>query len=89
MIEGEEMSSAPPGSQAFLGSLQDATTKLWKWLSEADQLIYAKLAKKWLDEAPPPNIQSRYSSTEAIHLGPLFIQAYAQNGQLHAVQNCP
>jgi hypothetical protein len=89
MIEAEEMSGAPPGSQAFLGSLQDATTKLWKWLSEADQLIYAKLAKKWLDEAPPPNIQSRYSSTEAIHLGPLFIQAYAQNGQLHAGQNCP
>jgi hypothetical protein len=60
MMEAEEMSGAPPGSQAFLGSLQDATTKLWKRLSEADQQTYAYLAKKWSDEAPPPKIQSRY-----------------------------
>jgi hypothetical protein len=46
MLEAEDMSGAPPGSQAFLGSLQDATTKLWKRLSEADQQIYIRKTLK-------------------------------------------
>jgi hypothetical protein len=29
----QEMSGGAPGSQAFLGALQDATTRLWKKLS--------------------------------------------------------
>jgi hypothetical protein len=57
--EAEEMSGAPPGSRAFLGSLQDATTKLWKRLSDQDQQIYVRLANKWSDESPPPHIQAR------------------------------
>jgi hypothetical protein len=59
MMEAERMSGALPGSQAFLGSLQDATTKLWRMLSEEEQDVYASLGKKWSDNAPPPNIQAR------------------------------
>ncbi len=59
MLEAEEMSGAPPGSRAFLGSLQDATSKLWRRLSEEEQELYASLAKKWSDNAPPPNVQAR------------------------------
>ena len=60
MMEAEEMSGAPPGSQAFLGSLQDATTKLWKRLTPGVQQIYVNLSRKWSDEFPPPNIQARH-----------------------------
>jgi hypothetical protein len=65
MLEAEEMSGAPPGSQAFLGSLQDATTKLWQRLSEEEQELFASLAKKWSDNAPPPNIQARYAISDS------------------------
>jgi hypothetical protein len=61
MMEAEEMAGAPPGSQAFLGCLQDATTKLWRMLSEEEQELYENLARKWSDNAPPPNIQARYA----------------------------
>jgi hypothetical protein len=60
MIEAEEMSESPPGSQAFLACLQHATTKLWNSLSNGEQQIYVKLSKKWSDEPPPPHIQARY-----------------------------
>jgi hypothetical protein len=60
IMEAEEMSGSPPGSQAFLGYLQKATTKLWNDLSDAEQELYVNLAKKWLDQPPPPNIQARY-----------------------------
>ena len=60
MIAAEEMSGAPPGSQAFLGSLQDATTRLWKALSPNSQKRYENLAKMWSDQAPPPDVQARY-----------------------------
>jgi hypothetical protein len=60
MMEAEEMSGALPGSQAFLGSLQDATTKLWTRLPSEEQDVFASLAKKWSEEAPPPHIQARY-----------------------------
>jgi hypothetical protein len=59
MTEAEEMSGALPGSRAFLGSLQDATTKLWKELSDNEQQLYVRLASKWSDEPPPANIQAR------------------------------
>ena len=62
MLEAQKMAGAPPGSQAFLGCLQDATTKLWKRLPPGNQQVYANLAKKWSDEFPPPNIQARYVS---------------------------
>jgi len=53
MMEAENICGSLPGTQAFLGSLQDATAKLWKRLSKADQQTYANLAKKWLKEVPP------------------------------------
>jgi hypothetical protein len=68
MMEAEDMCGAPPGSQAFLGSLQDATSKLWKRLSEADQQTFANLAKKWSEEAPPPIVQSRYFISKSFTL---------------------
>jgi hypothetical protein len=60
MMKTEEMSGSPPGSRAFLGCLQDATTTMWNLLPDEDQELYARLAKKWSDEAPPANIQARY-----------------------------
>lgn len=61
-IEAKALSGALPGSQAYLGALQDATTKLWRQLSDREQQIYIKLAKRWSDEPPPPHIQARYVS---------------------------
>jgi hypothetical protein len=60
MMLTEEMSGAPPGSCAFLGCLQDATTTLWKKLPDEEQELYSRLAKKWSDKAPLPDIQARY-----------------------------
>jgi len=60
IMEAENICVSLPRTQAFLGSLQDTTTKLWKRLSEADQQTYANLAKKWSEEVPPPKVQSRY-----------------------------
>ncbi|KAI9436410.1 hypothetical protein BJY52DRAFT_1230495 [Lactarius psammicola] len=63
MLEAEQMSGACPGSQAFLGSLQDATTKIWSTLSVKDQQRYSNLATRWSDDAPPPRIQVRMASS--------------------------
>ncbi|KAN0141412.1 hypothetical protein V8E53_000657 [Lactarius tabidus] len=63
MTEAEEMSGALPGSRAFLGSLQDTTTKLWKELSDDEQQLYVRLTSKWSDEPPPANIQARMASS--------------------------
>ncbi|KAI9437927.1 hypothetical protein BJY52DRAFT_1229961 [Lactarius psammicola] len=63
MLEVEQMSGAHPGSQAFLGSLQDATTKIWSTLSVENQQRYSNLATRWLDGAPPPHIQARMASS--------------------------
>ncbi|KAI9437939.1 hypothetical protein BJY52DRAFT_1229914 [Lactarius psammicola] len=62
MLEAEQMSGTRPGSQAFLGSLQDATTKIWSTLSVEDQQRYSNLATRWSDDAPPPHIQARMAS---------------------------
>jgi hypothetical protein len=48
------------GSQAYLGALQDATTRLWKERSREDQDSYAVCAKEWSDEKPPKHIQAKY-----------------------------
>jgi len=68
MMEAEEMSGAPPGSQAFLGSLQDATTRLWARLLLEEQDVFTRLAKKWSEEAPPPDIQARYFIYQSLTL---------------------
>ncbi|KAI9448886.1 hypothetical protein BJY52DRAFT_1228089 [Lactarius psammicola] len=63
MLEAEQMSGAHSGSQAFLGSLYDATTKIWPTLSAENQQRYSNLATRWSDDAPPPNIQARMASS--------------------------
>jgi hypothetical protein len=55
----QEMSGGVPGSKAFLGALQDATTQLWKDLSTEEQGDYAEIAKEWSDNSPPKDIQAR------------------------------
>jgi hypothetical protein len=57
----ERISGAVPGSQAFLGSLQDATTIHWRKLTEVQQDAYEDMARKWSKTAPPPHIQARYA----------------------------
>jgi hypothetical protein len=59
MLEAEKISNARPGSQEFLGSLQSATTKLWGKSTPSEQAMYVRLAKKWTEQAPPPEIQAR------------------------------
>jgi hypothetical protein len=60
MMEAEKMSGAPPGSRAFLGCLQDATTKLWNSRSDEEQQLYVRMSEKWSKRSPPPDIQARY-----------------------------
>ena len=75
MLEAEQMSGARPGSQAFLGSLQDATTKIWSTLSAEDQQRYSNLATRWSDDAPPPHIQARYLCQIQVHCSDTPINA--------------
>jgi hypothetical protein len=56
----KKMSGGAPGSQAFLGALQDATTSLWKKLSDEEQEQYADIAKEWSEDRPPKQIQAKY-----------------------------
>jgi hypothetical protein len=53
-----QISGDTPGSQAYLGALQDATTHLWKELACDEQEKYAQLAKEWSDDKPPKHIQT-------------------------------
>ncbi|KAH9014735.1 hypothetical protein EDB84DRAFT_1568013 [Lactarius hengduanensis] len=55
----QRMSGGNPGSQAFLGALQDATTSLWKKLSIEEQEPYAEIAKEWSEDRPPRDIQAK------------------------------
>ncbi|KAH9008808.1 hypothetical protein EDB84DRAFT_1446695 [Lactarius hengduanensis] len=55
----QRMSGGNPGSQAFLGALQDATTSLWKKLSIEEQEPYAEMAKEWSEDRPPRDIQAK------------------------------
>jgi hypothetical protein len=59
MALAQEMSGGAPGSQAFLGTLQDATTRLWKKLSIEEEERYAEVAKDWSENAPPKGIQAK------------------------------
>jgi len=56
----QEMSGAAPGSQAYLGALQNATTHFWKDLSEEEQDEYEDMARDWSENGPPSHIQTRY-----------------------------
>jgi hypothetical protein len=55
----QQMSGGVPGSQAFLGALQDATTSLWTKLPSEEQERYAKIAKEWSEDRPPRHIQTK------------------------------
>ncbi|KAI9451380.1 hypothetical protein BJY52DRAFT_1226698 [Lactarius psammicola] len=74
MLEVEQMSGAHPGSQAFLGSLQDATTKIWSTLSAEDQQRYSNLATRWSDDAPPPHIQASDEANNLLDDGTCFLK---------------
>ncbi|KAH9014686.1 hypothetical protein EDB85DRAFT_2157246 [Lactarius pseudohatsudake] len=53
------MSGGVPGSEAFLGALQDATTSLWMTLSSEEQVPYAERAKEWSEDRPPRDVQAK------------------------------
>ena len=55
-----QISGGVPGSQVYLGALQNATTQLWKKLSIKEQEFYVDLAKEWSDRKPPKHIQAKY-----------------------------
>ncbi|KAH9031440.1 hypothetical protein EDB83DRAFT_2319252 [Lactarius deliciosus] len=55
----KKLSGGLPGSQAFLGALQDATTSLWKKLPIEEQEQYAEIAKEWSEDRPPRDIQAK------------------------------
>ncbi|KAH9043472.1 hypothetical protein EDB83DRAFT_2227854, partial [Lactarius deliciosus] len=55
----QKLSGALPGSEAFLGALQDATTSLWKKLSIEEQEPYAEIAKEWSEDRPQRDIQAK------------------------------
>ena len=55
----QKRSGGSPGSQAFLGALQDVTTDLWIKLSDEEQDAYAATAKKWSEDRPPKEVQAK------------------------------
>jgi hypothetical protein len=55
----QKRSGGFPGSQAFLGALQDVTTDLWITLSDEEQDAYAAMAKKWSEDRPPKEVQAK------------------------------
>ncbi|KAH8986674.1 hypothetical protein EDB86DRAFT_2832630 [Lactarius hatsudake] len=55
----QKLSGALPGSEAFLGALQDATTSLWKKLSIEEQEPYVEIAKEGSEDRPPRDIQAK------------------------------
>ncbi|KAH9074355.1 hypothetical protein EDB83DRAFT_2516178 [Lactarius deliciosus] len=55
----QKLSGGLPGSEAFLGALQDATTSLWKKLSIEEQEPYAEIAKEWSEDRPLRDIQAK------------------------------
>ena len=59
-METERISEAPPGSETFFSHLQAVTSALWAALPPCEQAVYIVLAKKWSEQAPPPEIQARY-----------------------------
>ncbi|KAI9439083.1 hypothetical protein H4582DRAFT_2075741 [Lactarius indigo] len=61
-VLAEEMSGAVPGTQEFLGALQEATTELWKKLPIEEQERFAETAKEWSDNGPPKGIQAKMAS---------------------------
>ncbi|KAH9036288.1 hypothetical protein EDB84DRAFT_1437709 [Lactarius hengduanensis] len=58
----EDMSGAAPGTETFFGSIQDATTELWKKLPVEEQERFAQTAEEWSDNGPPKGIQAKMAS---------------------------
>lgn len=63
MAHAQDMSGGTPGSQAFLGALQDAITLFWNDLSTDDVDMYEEMARDWSENGPPHHIQSRQVTT--------------------------
>ena len=63
MAHAQDISGGAPGSQAFLGALQDATTHFWNDLSTDDVEMYEDMVRDWSENAPPHHIQSRQVHT--------------------------
>ncbi|KAF8265470.1 hypothetical protein EI94DRAFT_1702459 [Lactarius quietus] len=59
MVCKEYISGGAPGSQAFLGALQDATTLFWNKLPIEEVEMYEDMTRDWLENTPPEHIQSR------------------------------
>ncbi|KAF8269100.1 hypothetical protein EI94DRAFT_1799598 [Lactarius quietus] len=59
MTLAQDISGGAPGSQAFLGALQDATTQFWNELSVEEIEMYEETAREWSENGPPDHIQSR------------------------------
>ena len=59
----QQLSGGVPGSQAFLGALQDATTRLWKRLPSDEQERYRDIAKEWSEDRPPKDVQAKCGLT--------------------------
>ncbi|KAH9015700.1 hypothetical protein EDB85DRAFT_2156481 [Lactarius pseudohatsudake] len=60
----QKLSGGVPGSEAFLGALQDATTSLWKKLSIEEQEPYADIVKEWSEDKPPRDIQAKMAQAK-------------------------
>ncbi len=73
----QKLSGGAPESQAFLGSLQDTTTQLWKRLTIEEQDSYGEIAKDWSDNVPPRGIQARLV---VYHYSMYFTDLCVQNG---------
>ncbi|KAF8261097.1 hypothetical protein EI94DRAFT_1705813 [Lactarius quietus] len=55
----QDVSEGAPGSQAFLGALQDATTQFWNELSIGEIEMYEEIVREWSENGPPDHIQLR------------------------------
>jgi hypothetical protein len=67
-----QVSGHAPGTQAFLGALQDAITHFWNELSEEEVDEYEDKAAEWSALAPPCDIQAKQ-----------VIQHYPMNSPTH------
>lgn len=54
-----QVSGGAPGSEAFLGELQNTITHFWNELSDAEIDEYEDKAAEWTVNVPPPHIQRR------------------------------
>jgi hypothetical protein len=78
----QKMSGGAPGSQAFLGALQNATTSLWNKVSDEEREQYEDIAKEWSEDRPLKHIQAKYVTSHISKFYPTNVSTYVsfQNG---------